>query len=142
MHLQEHLDDILSKFIGKEIYFTFNGIGMNDIDRGMTATLKYAITSDTKMNLVAKIIRWKDASAALDMLQFMPKKAAKILLKVVKSAVHNAKQKFGHDVTWLYVSKIDVWRWPALKRMRFVWSARMHAYQKYRSFVRVMLEKK
>jgi len=33
------------------------------------------------------------------MLQFMPKKAAKILLKVVKSAVHNAKQKFGHDVT-------------------------------------------
>ena len=141
MRLQEHLDDILSKFLPILVLFLLPD-NMKDIDRSMTATLKYAITSDTKMNLVAKIVRWKDATAALEMLQFMPKKAAKILHKVVKSAVHNAKQKFGHEVDALIVSRIEVWKWPALKRMRFVWRARMHAYQKYRSFVRVMLETK
>lgn len=40
----------------------------------VTATLKYALLSDKKMNLIADLVRGKSAVKALDMLEFMPKK--------------------------------------------------------------------
>jgi ribosomal protein L22 len=40
----------------------------------VTATLKYALISDTKLNLVADLVRKKKVTEALDMLEFMPKK--------------------------------------------------------------------
>ena len=40
----------------------------------VTATLKYALLSDRKLNLIADLVRGKRVTAALDMLEFMPKK--------------------------------------------------------------------
>jgi ribosomal protein L22 len=42
----------------------------------------------------------------------------------------------------LYVARVDVWRGPKLKRVRFVARARVHGYVKHRSFVRVVLNSK
>jgi large subunit ribosomal protein L22 len=56
----------------------------------MTATLKYAIVSDKKMLLISKLVKGKKVQEALDILEYTPKKAAKILAKVVKSAAANA----------------------------------------------------
>jgi large subunit ribosomal protein L22 len=56
----------------------------------MTATLKYAIVSDKKMLLISKLVKGKNVQQALDILEYTPKKAAKILAKVVKSAAANA----------------------------------------------------
>jgi large subunit ribosomal protein L22 len=56
----------------------------------VTATLKYALTSDKKLSLMAKLVKGKTALDALDALQFIPKRTAKILYKVIKSAIGNA----------------------------------------------------
>jgi large subunit ribosomal protein L22 len=61
------------------------------MNKSLTATLKYALVSDKKMSLMAKLIKGKKVEDALDTLNVLPKKAAKILLKVVKSAYSNAK---------------------------------------------------
>lgn len=111
------------------------------MNRSLTATLKYALTSDKKLQLAAKLIRWKNVNDAINTLSFTQKKAAKILLKVIKSALANATNNAWHEGE-LYVSRVDIGKWPLLKRMRFVGRSRVHAYVKYRTFVRVVLDSK
>jgi large subunit ribosomal protein L22 len=110
------------------------------MDRSYTATLKYATLSYQKMNLVAKMVRGKKVSEALDMLSMMPKKAADILWKVVKSAASNAEHNADADLKNLTISTINVGRGMLLKRFRFVSRSGVHRYYKHRSFVRVVLE--
>lgn len=40
----------------------------------VTATLKYALLSDKKINLIATLVRGKQVVKALDVLEYMPKK--------------------------------------------------------------------
>jgi len=108
--------------------------------KSMTATLRYAQSSEKKLELVAKLVRWKDVKEAMKILQFTPKKAAQILLTVIKSAVANAKNNLGLNEDDLYISRIDVGRGPKLKRIRFASRARVHGYVKHRAFVRVVLD--
>lgn len=109
--------------------------------RDYTASLSYAILSSDKMELVAKMVRWKSVKEALTLLQFLPKKAARILLKVVLSAQANASLKEWNNVESA-ISRIDVGRGPKIKRMRFTSRARVYGYNKHRSFVRVVLSVK
>ena len=111
-------------------------------NRSMTATLKYALLSEKKLSLVAKMIRGKSVAEALVFLQYLPKKAAKILWKVVKSASSNANNNLNIDTQSLYIKSIEVGKWPSLKRVRPTWRSRMHGYQKHRSFVKVVLDVK
>lgn len=108
----------------------------------MTATLKYALSSDKKMMLVAKMIQWKSVDEALKILHFLPKKAAAILYKVVHSAYANATNNAWIKGSDLYIQTINVWRWPKLKRYRFASRSKVHGYIKHRSFVRVVLQAK
>ncbi len=108
--------------------------------KSMTATLRYANSSEKKIELVAKLIRWKDVNEAIKILEFAPQKAAKILLKVLKSAVANATNNLWLQKDVLYVSRVDVGRWPKLKRIRFASRARVHPYVKHRAFVRIVLD--
>ncbi len=108
----------------------------------LTATLKYALVSDKKMNIIAKMVKWKKAEDALSFLNLLPKKAAKILHKVIKSAYSNATKNASNDAKKLYVEKIQVGRAPKLKRIRFVSRSRISHYVKYRSFVKVFLHVK
>lgn len=109
-------------------------------NRSMTATLKYALSSEKKISLIAKMVRWKPVSEALTFLHYLPKKSAGILWKVVNSAYANAQHNLNIDPTTLYVKEILVWKWPSLKRVRPVWRSRMHRYKKHRSFVKVVLD--
>jgi large subunit ribosomal protein L22 len=108
----------------------------------MTATLKYALVSHIKMELMAKLVRGKKVQDALDLLQFVPKKAGKTLYKVIKSAAANASTNAGKDVNDLYIQTIDVGSGPKLKRVRFVSRSRISHYAKYRAFVKVVLNTK
>lgn len=108
--------------------------------KSMTATLRYANSSEKKIELVAKLIRWKKVDEAIKILEFTPQKASKILLKVLKSAIANAVNNLWLQSSDLYISRVDVWRWPKIKRIRFASRARIHPYVKYRSFVRIVLD--
>lgn len=103
-----------------------------------TATLKYATQSHKKLNLIAKLIRGKKAAESRAMLQLMPHKAAKTLDKLLWSAIANAQQNNVNPED-LLIQHIYVWRWPKLKRMRFVAKARVYGYAKHRSYAKVIL---
>lgn len=107
-----------------------------------TATLKYALSSFKKMELVSKLVRGKNVDQAINILMFTPKKSAKILLKVLKSAVSNYKSKESVSESDLYISKVDIGQWPKMKRIKYVWRSRVHPFNKYRSIVRVVLDNK
>lgn len=104
----------------------------------MKASLKYATVSYQKMLVVSRMISGMSVEKALQLLSVMPKKAWKILAKVVKTAVSNAQVNNAFD--WLSIDQIHVWRWPKIKRMRFASRARIHSYDKSRSFVAVFLK--
>jgi large subunit ribosomal protein L22 len=61
-----------------------------------TAKLNYLRMSPRKVRVVAKLIKNMSVSEAQRELLFMNKKAAKIILKLLKSAISNAKNK-GHN---------------------------------------------
>ena len=98
--------------------------------------------SDKKMAVVAKLVVGKKVEDALAQLQYLPKKAAKALAKVVKSAAANATTNGTADASKLYIEKIFVTRAPKIKRVRFVSRSRISHYVKYRCFVKVFLHVK
>ena len=74
--------------------------------------------SPQKARLVADVIRGMDVEQALNTLQYMPKKGAFIIKKVLESALANANQSDQIDVDSLYVKKIFIDGGPSLKRIR------------------------
>lgn len=74
--------------------------------------------SPQKARLVADLIRGKNVDTAINTLRFMPKKGARILRKIVESAVANASQNEAIDVDTLYIKKIYIDGGPMLKRIR------------------------
>lgn len=109
------------------------------INRSYTATLRYATNSYQKMNVIAKIIRGKPVDRSINMLSMLPKKSAKILLKVVQSAYANVSNNTDDDKKDLIVQTVNIGRGKLVKRMRFVSRSGTHRYIKHRSFVRVVL---
>jgi large subunit ribosomal protein L22 len=82
----------------------------------VSAKLRYARISPQKCRLVADVVRGKPVGNALSTLKFMPKKGAKLVHKVLKSAVDNAENNNGADVDELKVHRIQVDAAPQFKR--------------------------
>jgi large subunit ribosomal protein L22 len=73
-------------------------------------------TSPRKLNLVAQSIRGKKAEAALSELTFSPKRVAKVVKKVLQSAIANAENNHDLDVDDLVVSEASVGKNLVMKR--------------------------
>jgi large subunit ribosomal protein L22 len=78
------------------------------------AVLKFIRLSPTKARLVAREIQGMNAEEALAKLEFMPNKAARVIAKVLASAVANG----GFDANEVVVKSCRVDRGPYLKRFR------------------------
>ena len=83
----------------------------------VTAKLSNAPISAQKTRLVADLIRKKNVSFAMNVLQFTEKKAAEKIKKLLASAIANAEHNFGADIDELTVSKICVDEASTLKRI-------------------------
>jgi large subunit ribosomal protein L22 len=70
------------------------------------ASARHIQISPQKARLVVDVVRGRNAEEALDMLRFMPQKAAEPVFKLIQSAVANAEQNFGLEVDELYVHRI------------------------------------
>jgi large subunit ribosomal protein L22 len=79
------------------------------------AKLRFTRIAPRKARLVADLIRGKTSEEALNILTFTPKAAARIVVKLLKSAIANADQK-KIDVDRLYVKTIAVDQGPTMKR--------------------------
>jgi large subunit ribosomal protein L22 len=80
------------------------------------AILRGVRLSAQKGRLVADQVRGMHVERALDLLTFSPKKGAKLIKKVLESAIANAEHNLGADVDTLKVSTIHIEKGPVLKR--------------------------
>ncbi len=83
-----------------------------------SANLKGVPLSTLKGRVVANAIRGLPVEEALNILKFSPKKGAKIIQKVLESAIANAEHNSGVDIDELKVTQIMVEKGPTLKRFR------------------------
>ena len=83
------------------------------------AIAKMQRISPIKARLVIDLIRGKDVSEAKTILVNYNTKASKMILKVLDSAVANAKNNEGADEKKLYVSEARVDAGPVMKRIMF-----------------------
>ncbi len=79
---------------------------------------KYAKGSAFKVRLVADQIRNKPVEEALNILSFSNKGAAKLVKKVLNSAISNAEHNDGLDIDELKVSSICIDEGSTMKRIR------------------------
>ncbi|MFA7309655.1 MAG: 50S ribosomal protein L22, partial [Candidatus Paceibacterota bacterium] len=103
----------------------------------MKALLKNYHQSPQKVRLVADLIRGKSVSAARAALTFMPKKSSPAILKLLDSAVANARSS-GVSTDELFVRMIAVNKGAVLKRFKPM--ARGRAAQFHRTMSIVTLE--
>lgn len=82
------------------------------------AEAKYVRISPRKVNYICKEIRGKQVDDALAILHFTPKRGAKHLEKVLKSAVANAENNLSLDRGDLVVSMAWANDGPTMKRWR------------------------
>ena len=96
------------------------GQAANPSRRGDTearAYAKYLRISPRKLNLVAQMIRGKQAGKAMTDLDFSSRRIAQDVKKVLQAAVSNAENNHGLDVDRLYVSEATVGK--SVKMRRF-----------------------
>src|SRR6201984_1816248 len=99
------------------------------------ALARHVRMSPQKARLVIDLIRGQKAQDALQSLRYTPKRAAKHIEKVLRSAIANAENKAEHsgaplDVDQLYVSKCFVNEGSRWKRLRPAPMGRAFRYQK------------
>ena len=80
------------------------------------AILRGVRLSAQKGRLMADLIRGKPVEQALNTLQLAPQKSAKILRKVLESAIANAEHNDGADVDELKVTTVHVEKGASLRR--------------------------
>jgi len=80
------------------------------------AKVKYVRIAPRKARLVADLIRGQTVNSALGTLIYTKKAAAKVIIKLLKSAVANASSQSNVDVDKLFIKRIFVDSGPTLKR--------------------------
>lgn len=105
------------------------------------AKARYVRTSPRKARLVIDTIRGKDVKEALAILQFTPNFAARLIEKVVKSAVANAENNHRMDGDNLKVAVATVDGGPnAMKRLRYAPQGRGYRIVKRMSHITIIVE--
>ena len=82
------------------------------------ASHRYARISASKVRPLADLVRGKHADEALDILRYMPQRGARLLEKVIKSALGNAEDRRAPSVNDLIVVDARVDEGPMFKRIR------------------------
>src|SRR6056297_1528851 len=87
-------------------------------DMDVRASGKYMRISPQKVRQIVGAVKGKPVESGLNVLKFMPQKAAQMVEKIVRSAVANADQNPDIDVDILVIKSIIVDEGPTLKRFR------------------------
>ena len=85
-------------------------------DTRPSAHAKYVRISSSKVKIVIDLIRGKSVDDAVAILQFTPKAASPVVLKVLNSAIANAVNNSELDRKSLYVAEVYANPGPTLKR--------------------------
>ncbi len=104
------------------------------------ATHKFARISARKVRPLADMIRGKFADEALNVLRYQPNRGARMLEKVLRSALANAEDRRAPNLTHLIVVDARVDGGPMFRRMRPRARGMATIIKKRMSHIRVALE--
>ncbi|MEX2114961.1 MAG: 50S ribosomal protein L22 [Pirellulales bacterium] len=82
------------------------------------AVHRFARISARKVRPLADLIRGKHADEALDLLRYQPQRGARLLEKVLKSALGNAEDRRAPSMGDLVVTDVRIDGGPMFKRVR------------------------
>ena len=105
------------------------------------ATSKFLRVSPTKVRQIIDLVRGKDVVSSLTLLAHMNKPTKEKVVKVLVSAIANAKQK-GINEDQLVIAKITADQGPTWKRFRSAPFGRAVGIQKKTTHLRVELDLK
>nr|YP_010337584.1 ribosomal protein L22 [Dixoniella grisea]UNJ17169.1 ribosomal protein L22 [Dixoniella grisea] len=100
---------------------------------------KYIRISPSKARLVIDQIRGKTYQEALLILNFMPYKACKFIIKLLNSVVSNVNNIENQDVTKLIIKTAYVDKGPILKRSQPRAQGRAYPIHKHTSHITIIL---
>jgi large subunit ribosomal protein L22 len=106
------------------------------------AKLSFARIGAQKARLVADLVRGKDVNEAVKILTFSEKKGARLMKKLIESAVANAENRKVIDLDNLFVKSIWVDMGPSIKRFRPRAQGRAFMVKKKMSHINVVLDEK
>ena len=109
------------------------------MEKTYISTQKFTIMSPRKVRLVVDLVKRMKPVDAVERLPFVGKRAGETLLKVIKSALANARNQGASD-TDLVFKEIQVGEGPRLKRGRAASRGRWHQYKHRMSHIRVVLK--
>lgn len=87
-------------------------------DDAYTAVHRFARISPRKVRPLADLIRGKRADEALDILRYQPHRGARMLEKVLRSAMANAEDRRAPNLAKLAVIDVRVDGGPMFRRLR------------------------
>jgi large subunit ribosomal protein L22 len=94
--------------------------------------------SPRKVRLVTDLVKGKSAASALNQLEFADKKATQPIIKLIKSAIANARVKELSEES-LYIKEIKVDGGAVMKRSRPAAFGRAHPIKKRTSHISIIL---
>lgn len=108
----------------------------------MKAHYKSIRISPHKLLVIGGIVQNQDVKYALNFLKFLPKKGARVMYNLVKSAASNAENNFKIPLKNLKISRVIVNKGPVIKRGLPISRGRWHPILKRTSYVSVELAMK
>ena len=103
------------------------------------AYTKYARMSPQKVRKVARAIKGRNAAEALEILNLIPRKSARLIGKTLKSAIANAENNNNLSSDALKIESATIEQGPAFKRFRPAARGSAHPYKKSTSHIRIVL---
>ena len=103
------------------------------------ALTKYVRMSPKKVREVAREIQGRPANEALELLEFVPRKSARLVAQTLKSAVANAENNSNLSSDSLVIEKAVVEDAPVLKRWRAGPRGMVKPIRKRMSHIRIVL---
>jgi large subunit ribosomal protein L22 len=103
------------------------------------AVSRYIRMSPSKIRRILKEIQGKNYQEAMLILEFLPYTACKPIIKVLRSAVANAKHNKGLDETKLTIESAFADQGPTMKRFRPRAQGRAYRIQKATSHITIVM---
>ena len=104
------------------------------------ASHRFARISPRKVRPLADLVRGKSADEALDLLRYQPQRGARLLEKVLRSAMANAEDRRAPNINHLRVVDVRVEQGPMTRRLRPKARGMAAILKKRMSHIRVALE--
>ncbi len=105
-----------------------------------TATHRHAQISARKVRPLATMIRGKKVDEALAILKYQPQRGARLLEKVLKSAVGNADDRRAPNLGGLRIVDARIDGGPAIKRMRPGARGMAHVIRRRMAHIKISIE--